>query len=256
MSTIKLYTTAIHKQKENCGYYNISIWKNKAKSPVEINGVFDSKGRPETQIRTLITAIITVDQQESPEEMEIYCDLPMVEGIIDGSIETWQENKWYKSKGNKMPNAVLWQELYELLESMNLTFHMVDTSDSKLASALKSIENHTKVALKPLKISAVKEKTAKESNKGKKEAKKSPSKTQTTSVKTAMKPTVKNASDTVKPSTQKETGATTEQVNLDSALKKQSDDLFQALGMDTETAVTMFLKHALRNQGIALDLNL
>ena len=39
-------------------------------------------------------------------------------------------------------------------------------------------------------------------------------------------------------------------ISLDADLKKESQELFSALGMDLSTAVTIFLKQSLRVQGI------
>ena len=39
-------------------------------------------------------------------------------------------------------------------------------------------------------------------------------------------------------------------INLDASLKKSAQELFADLGMDLTTAVTLFLKQSLREQGI------
>jgi len=43
-------------------------------------------------------------------------------------------------------------------------------------------------------------------------------------------------------------------INLDSDLKKSAQELFSDLGMDLTTAVTIFLKQAVLNQGIPFEI--
>lgn len=43
-------------------------------------------------------------------------------------------------------------------------------------------------------------------------------------------------------------------INLDPALKKSAQELFADLGLDLTTAVTLFLKQAVRNQAIPFEI--
>ena len=43
------------------------------------------------------------------------------------------------------------------------------------------------------------------------------------------------------------------QMRVDDDLKKKSDDLFQSLGMDTSTAIRIFLTFAIEHNGIPFD---
>ena len=50
--------------------------------------------------------------------------------------------------------------------------------------------------------------------------------------------------------------ASTIQIRLDDSLKNASDKLFKQLGLDTSTAVRIFLKMAVEIQGIPFDIRL
>ena len=45
-------------------------------------------------------------------------------------------------------------------------------------------------------------------------------------------------------------------IRMDSALKKQAQELFAALGMDMTTAVTIFLRQAIQRQGLPFEVTL
>ncbi len=43
------------------------------------------------------------------------------------------------------------------------------------------------------------------------------------------------------------------QVRVDDALKREADSLFADLGLDTSTAIRIFLKHAVKRRGMPFD---
>jgi len=45
------------------------------------------------------------------------------------------------------------------------------------------------------------------------------------------------------------------QVRVDENLKKEADHLFADLGLDTPTAIRIFLKQAIKQQGLPFDVN-
>lgn len=45
-------------------------------------------------------------------------------------------------------------------------------------------------------------------------------------------------------------------IRMDSALKKQAQELFTELGMDMTTAVTIFLRQAIQRQGLPFEVTL
>lgn len=45
-------------------------------------------------------------------------------------------------------------------------------------------------------------------------------------------------------------------IRMDSAVKKQAQELFSALGMDMTTAVNIFLRQAIQRQGLPFDVAL
>ncbi|MCL2539169.1 MAG: type II toxin-antitoxin system RelB/DinJ family antitoxin [Oscillospiraceae bacterium] len=44
-------------------------------------------------------------------------------------------------------------------------------------------------------------------------------------------------------------------IRLDAKLKKQAEELFSDLGLNMTTAMTMFLRQAIRNQGIPFEIS-
>ena len=50
------------------------------------------------------------------------------------------------------------------------------------------------------------------------------------------------------------TGTTNVSIRMDTDLKRQAEDLFSALGLNMTVALTMFLRQAVRHQGIPFEI--
>ena len=75
------------------------------------------------ELMGVITALKALNR---PCQVELYTDSQyVVNGIEKGWARKWQANGWMRNKKDKALNPELWQELLELLEKHEVTFHWV-----------------------------------------------------------------------------------------------------------------------------------
>ena len=80
-----------------------------------------------TNNRMELTAVIVgLRRLKYPCKVDIYSDSAYtVNAFNEGWIYGWMKNCWKKADGKAVLNADLWQELYELVKTHEVTFHKV-----------------------------------------------------------------------------------------------------------------------------------
>ena len=75
------------------------------------------------ELMGVITALKALNR---PCQVDLYTDSPyVVNGIEKGWTRKWQSNGWMRNKKEKAMNPELWQELLDLLEIHEVSFHWV-----------------------------------------------------------------------------------------------------------------------------------
>ena len=75
------------------------------------------------ELMGVITALKALNR---PCQVDLYTDSQyVVNGIEKGWARKWQSNGWMRNKKEKAMNPELWQELLELLEIHQVSFHWV-----------------------------------------------------------------------------------------------------------------------------------
>lgn len=301
MST-KIYTTAVHKPKENHGIFAYTVFRE-SKKPVEKTIQFECESRIELQLNALIQSITAVKSSSDLQEAILITDFALVKQILDGTAYEWERNDWVKDKDQEVPCSSLWQKLLDLVDEYNIGFELADKSDETIKILTKAVKDKGPKNTKSqgngkiLKISESKipetmeelvESEKKETPKNDKvekvtKSKKvpvtaqpvekiniSPEKEKNTLPETSVPEEMTEFSSPsivekrVKSSTVSNTvigdsvlpQSVENVINVNSELKKQCEVLFQEIGLDLDTAVTLFLKHSLRKNGLTLDLKL
>lgn len=279
MSDIIIYATATHKRSENLGYCCISTQNNGKAKPVLMQEKFESSTNVETYLKTLSLAIKNLPK--SNEDILIYTDLAVIQKLKDGTVDQWAENHWIHNK-KEVKHADLWEELYLLTMEHEIHFQTSNVDDGIMEDLTKTLSHwiktgkstsrkaaHTEtpekvkaepsrrkkvVAKKPVAVvpekltEDVPKKIPEKANKTKKEKKVPVNNTLFTESKTAE--VLKSMA------TAEKTESVKNSISVDSKLYHECDTLFADLGLDVNIAVTMFLKHSLRKQGLTLDLKL
>lgn len=271
MSTATIYVKATHKTKEKSGHFCYQVTKPDGKSPIEKDGKFSSESKVQTQLTTLIKSISAIKKSVKVEEVELVTDFSLIQNFLDGTIFQWEQGGWVKENGKELPSAELWKELSELAVQQNVRFAFPEENDETMADLSKRIKSlgekpkrrsskikestSTPVAEKTVDSPVVEEVVQENENmstttvKKKKAANKDNSKKIDDSKETH----VTNTKNTAKI---QNSSATLGGITVDKKLLEDSEELFQELGMDVNMAVTIFLKHSLRNKGLTLDLKL
>lgn len=98
------------------GYGAVMIYKGIEK---EITGFEHETTNNRMELRAAIEALKALKE---PCKVEVYSDSAyLVNAINKGWIYGWQKNGWTKSKG-ELKNVDLWQELYNLTKTHQVTF--------------------------------------------------------------------------------------------------------------------------------------
>ncbi len=276
MSTITIYATAKHKQKENVGCSAYHVFNEKTKKSTEKVNQFVSEGKIFTQLSTLIQSISSVKKEKDVDEVKLYTDFSLIQDFLNGSVMDWERNNWARESGRAIPHADLWKELSDLCEKYNVQLNATEVTDNKMADLSKKVQNESKNAKKSTaktgkqvkEKAVVKEVSAphvveEKTEPVKETPKKSTAKKEKVAPKTPPKeevpvPTPVPVPAPIEASTEpkKVVTSTETSVKIDADLLKESETLFKEIGLDTQTAITMFLKDSLRKQGLTLDLKL
>lgn len=256
MSAITIYATGVHKQKLDFTSYCLGILKGRAKKPKEIIGQLSSKSRAESQLNILLYAIQLATEDSQVEEIKVISDLPQIIKITDGTIDQWESEDWLKNK-KPIPQADLWKEIFTALQKFDLTFLAPEEGDTKMEKIVKSAKEDSIQKKTP---TAIFEEVAETSVEIQEEVPEvSVQEMDEPPVNTAEEtPMVEVVEEVVPLATEnpvaEESNYTSLQVSK--KLAKDCEILFEEIGLDVETAVTMFLKASLRKKGLTLDLTL
>ncbi len=272
MSTIQIYATAKHKQKENVGCSAFHVFNEKTEKSTEKVNQFDSEGKIFTQLSTLIQSISSVKKEKDVDEVKLYTDFSLIQDFLNGSVMDWERNNWARESGRPIPHAELWKEFSDLCVEYNIQLIATEETDKTMADLSKKVLNESRKVKKPtarkgkqaktkeIPVAPVVEEVA---EKVKEIPKKSTAKKEKVAPKTPPKeevpvPTPVPVTAPVQEAVVEKVVATNSNstVILDAELLKNCDVLFEEIGLDTQTAITMFLKDSLRKQGLTLDLKI
>lgn len=263
MSNITLHATGVHKQKEDYGCFGIAFSKQKSKKVNEFVGQFPSNSKIETQLSTLLYGILMIADSGPVDSIHVVTDFTMVQNFMDGTVEAWASNDWKKENDKEVKYAAIWDEVLDAVRSFNVTFEHVEIDDPKINNIYKLMKTEARRPKnpKPLfqteEVEEVKEEVVKSVEKAATDRKEPKTK--------AKEPEYINDSffDDIddefvicddgffRSTDEVEEGNV---IRIDRDLKGQCELLFEEIGVDVETAVTMFLKHSLRKRGLTLDL--
>lgn len=259
MSTATIYATGIHKPKESKANYSYGILKGRAKKPKKIIGQIESTSRIESQLNILLFGIQLVLEDSAVEEVKVISDFALIEKITDGTIEQWAIDNWEKPNGKPIPQAELWQEIFTALQKFEITFSTATDNDGNMAEIIKSAKDSGKKKLPPaekVEVTPEAESEVEPIIAEQKEEEEVAAATSQESSKTATKENVKSATVSENKIQPEAVLSTKNSITLDGELLREAELLFGKLGLTTEQAVTVYLKHSIRNQGISLDLRL
>lgn len=268
-----LYVAAVLKPQSEVAYFGITASKKHARKPLENSGTFRSKGRTETQLKAMIHGIYLA---EGAETLTVYTESSVFDQFTNGTVGTWELADWCKGNGKPIEHADLWEELSRLVETRNINFEKPKSKKEMtqvqqlVASEKNKSEEFMNLYLGELTVKYATEtenselmqvelelfqgieKKDENSNK----EKKTTSKTHNTTETKAKPQQVSSASIQAKQLEFSEVGTKSLNVEFDAETLKSYDDFFQELGLDTKTAVKIFLKQAYRSKSIPFDLTL
>ena len=102
------------------GWGAILMYKDTKK---EISG---AKNNTTNNVMELTAALEGLRMLKFPCEVELYSDSAyLVNGFSQGWIYNWQKNNWKTSDKKDVKNKELWQELYSLTKTHDVTFNKV-----------------------------------------------------------------------------------------------------------------------------------
>ncbi|MFI3249850.1 MAG: RNase H family protein [Eubacteriales bacterium] len=266
MKNTTIHVAAVLKPKTNIACYGITTSKKNARKPIEHSGNFTATGRTETQLIAMIKAISLAEEAD---EITLYTESSVITNFTNGTVATWELADWCAANGKPVENLELWKELNTLVENKHVKFLSPKAKKemslvNKLLKAEKDkTEAPTTEAPKVVETPKAAKETAPKKAPTPKVEKKSPKITKETLqkttklIKTEAKEVAKKVSQKqpklpTKPATPPESLV----IDLDPKTKKQCDTFFQELGLDTETAVKLFLAQSLRDQSIPFQITL
>lgn len=269
MATITIYATAKHKQKESMGCSAYQIFKGKSKKPSEKLNQFQSESKISTQLSTLIQSVQSLKSSDGIEEVKLHTDFSLIQDFLNGTVLDWEKNNWARPSGRPIPHADLWKEFSDLCSEYNVQLIATEEADENMADLSRKVLNESKKSNKTTgKKSAGKNKTTPLPTL-ENEIDNTPLENQlqlpevlapamVEIEKEISTPKVASPSKPVSTSTEEVSEKITKKIGgnikVDESLKQECEELFQKIGFDVDVAVTMFLKHSLRKNGLTLDL--
>lgn len=289
MKTSIIYVAAVQKQQKGVACFGITSSKKNSKKPKEYAGIYKSKNRIEAQLKALIHSISLAEEAE---EIILYSESNVVHNFANGDVGTWELADWCKGNGKSIDFADLWKELSGLVESKNVQLKKPkNKKDMIFATKLMNAEKEKPEVPMVLDLGNLTEKYAvdyvvseleqeeadviveeiKRETQAKltqedtdnliskaktatKKEKKAVKKENTGKKNNGMTATAKVLESLVKQPEKEETTGIF--VALDHKTLNACEKLFEELGLDTATAVKMYLKEAIRENRIPLDLKL
>lgn len=116
-----------------------------------------------TNNRMELTAVIVgLKRLKYPCKVDVYSDSAYtVNGFTEGWIYGWKQNGWKKSDGKAVLNVDLWEELYTLTKTHEVTFHKVrGHADNELNNRCDELARGAIVELRESLPEEVEEKTS------------------------------------------------------------------------------------------------
>lgn len=264
MKPTTIYVAAMQKQQKNVACFGITTTKKHARKIQEYSGIFQSNGRNEAQLKAIIHSI---NLAEEAEEINLFTESNIIENFLNGTVGTWELADWCKGNGKRIENADLWRELNGLVESRNVNFHKPKVKkEMSQVNKLMNAEKANPEVFMTMNVATV---TQAEAELTQEEADQlvvntllatqdvsELSQAETDQIVKAIMVETQKALTAVstKPVATADGSALT--IDLDAKTRKECDVLFEELGLDTTTAVKMFLKQCIRTQNIKLDLKL
>lgn len=265
--SITIYAVGKHRRIEALGCYGISVYQHGKRKPENHSGHFDSTILAETHLKTLCHAVSLVENPFDYSTIEIVTDFAVVDKFTSGLVIDWKNRDWVSKTNKPIASADLFAEFLKLYQDYPITFTIPDPKEKKLAVVQGVLEKELKAIAKAVIQEDIDQPILKQNEKAfpktdevtdvvaenivTKLTKKG---LEDSSVSTSEKESVEKLETIdqtiVKPITQTETTA----IHIATTLKDECEVLFEQMGLDVNTAVTMLLKQALRNKGLSIQL--
>lgn len=229
MSTATIHVSAQHKLKENLGCYAISITTSDSKKVREKTGQFESHSKNITQLSTLLHSLSLLETTSIIEDVTLVTEFSLVKIFTDGSVFSWHSKNWTKPDGTPNPDAHLWEELFTQVVNYNINFVAPEPVDEVMKLLKKRVKSEAFKVEKMKKLDKKPDEIIKNTNEKEEIEEKEGS------------------------ATPLESGGI---LHINEVLVAECEVLFQEIGLDVTTAVTMFLKESLRKQSVSLELKL
>lgn len=74
----------------------------------------------------LLAVIVGLNRLKYPCKVDVYSDSAYtVNAFLNGWLDAWKSNAWKKADGKAVQNVDLWEQLYQLTQVHEVTFHKV-----------------------------------------------------------------------------------------------------------------------------------
>lgn len=262
LKSVNVCVAATQKQKSKTAYFGISMTRKQGKKTAEYSGMFQAESRMETQLKAMIHSLNLV---EDAEEIILISDSKFVDSFLDGTVSTWELADWCKGNGKTIDCAECWKELNGLVESLNVTFQKPkNKKEMAQANKLMNGEKDKPEVFTALNLGSLsndsegiydQESTDFIVNEIKREVTSELNQEETDDLiakAIAKAIAISNTANTA----QGKNGGAGLLVDIDEKTLAECDAFFQELGLDTATAVKLFLKQSLRSQSIPFQLKL
>lgn len=119
--TVTLYTDGACSGNPGLGGYGGILIYNDIKKEYSGSELQTTNNRME-----VLAVIVGLKQLKYPCKVEIYSDSAYtVNAFVNGWIYAWKKSGWKKADGKVVSNIDLWEELYSLSQTHEITFHKV-----------------------------------------------------------------------------------------------------------------------------------
>ena len=119
--TVTLYTDGACSGNPGLGGYGGILIYNHIKKEYSGSELQTTNNRME-----VLAVIVGLKQLKYPCKVEIYSDSAYtVNAFVNGWIYAWKKSGWKKADGKAVSNIDLWEELYSLSQTHEITFHKV-----------------------------------------------------------------------------------------------------------------------------------
>lgn len=276
MNSTSVYVAATQKQKSTTSYFGVCVRGKRARKMKEYSGIYQGNSRMETQLKALIHGI---NLAEDADEVLLYSETKFLDSFLDGTVETWELADWCKGNGQPIDCMELWQELHGLIAEKNVKLLKPKAKkDMAPAKKLMDGEKNKPEIFTNLYLGSLSEKFATEEPVSElkqeeadliveeimREHSADLDQTATDNLisKAKASAVASNAKEKESPKMQvagkklAEDKSSGLEISLDEKTLQECEALFQELGMDTETAVKIFLKQSLRNKAIPFYLEI